>query len=315
MDTSADSSTSPENVSATSPPSGPPPSGCQYENAGDTSIITLKPELNDVKWDAIESIGNNVSERLESTQPSNVLFDLTPLTYVGSAMVALVARWWKIVNASGGQCAVAVANDNVLEVLKLAKLDTHWDIVPSREAGFKKLGVSGATTAAPASSGTVAHTSGPLWPIIVGSIGLTLAALILLLELVTPIDEQVVGIVALVGGLIAAAAGFIGAAIRGAGGRAVLMFIGVVGALLAIFGGVEAFVWAAGPVVDGDDIEAVEDDVEAIGDNAAAAIEASDNDGNGVAARPVEPGANTSTDVPPVDLNVDTDGPIVREIE
>ena len=232
MDIAADSS------NAASPSGGPPPSGCQYENFGRASVVTLKPELNDVKWDAIESIGNNVEKHLENHDPDKVVFDLTPLSYVGSAMVALVARWWKKVNANGGECSVAVADDNVLEVLKLAKLDTHWDIVPSREAAYKKLGITGAGSGGPSRRASRDDADGnPLWPLIVAGVGAVLVLLAGANRMIVDGSFSVTNILLIVGGLVMAIGGALGLKKCWGGNKTASLILMLLGILMAAIGG------------------------------------------------------------------------------
>ena len=281
MDTAADSSSSSAASSAASGRSpAPPPSGCRYENFGDSAVVTLEPELNDVKWDAIESIGNSVEERLTSQQPDKVVFDLTPLTYVGSAMVALVARWWKRVNSNGGQCSVAVADDNVMEVLKLAKLDTHWDIVPSREAAFKKLGVRGGTaSAAPRATGgidAVDHRN--ILPLLLGLIGATIAGVGLVLFFADAgVARTVVNWIIAAGGAVMAIGGLIGtlkAAYPGRGAHIAFLLLGLALAIgFAMMNLTPNRVGVPDVDIDAPDLEATEEAIEADVSNAAAAVD------------------------------------------
>lgn len=137
----------------------PPASGCQYEVHGSAARLALAPELSDVKWDQIEAIAKSLENRLNEDKPKNVVFDISGLTYIGSAMVALVVRWWKTVQSNKGQSVVVVRDPNVLEVLKLASLDEHWTIVPTLEAGYRKLGISAPTASNATGSNNGSHRS------------------------------------------------------------------------------------------------------------------------------------------------------------
>jgi anti-anti-sigma factor len=106
-------------------------------------IITLLPELNDKQWSEIDKVGSDLVERLAITKSPRFLVDLTPLSYMGSAMVALIVRLYKSVNTRGGKMVVVNQHELVYEVLKLAGLAKLWTIVESREKGYAALGVSG----------------------------------------------------------------------------------------------------------------------------------------------------------------------------
>jgi anti-anti-sigma factor len=136
-------------------------------------IITLLPELNDKQWAEIEKVGSDLVERLAVTKSPRFLVDLTPLSYMGSAMVALIVRLYKSVNGRGGKMVVVNQHELVNEVLKLAGLAKLWTIVESREKGFAALGVSGRTSAVgggPVADGGVSG-NGLLIGGIIGTVG------------------------------------------------------------------------------------------------------------------------------------------------
>lgn len=111
------------------------------ETNGSCSIITLLPVLNDKQWADIEKVGSEIVEHLGNASSPRFLVDLTPLSYMGSAMVALIVRLYKAVNSRNGQMVVVNQHELVFEVLKLAGLTKLWTIVDSREKGFAALGV------------------------------------------------------------------------------------------------------------------------------------------------------------------------------
>lgn len=104
-------------------------------------VITVLPELNDKQWADIEKVGSEIVDRLSNAQSPRFIVDLTPLSYMGSAMVALIVRLYKSVTGRGGQMVVVNQHELVFEVLKLAGLTKLWTIVDSREKAFASLGV------------------------------------------------------------------------------------------------------------------------------------------------------------------------------
>ena len=211
-----------------------PPSGCSYEREGDTAIVTLKPALSDVKWDQIETLGSAIETRLANDKPKKVLFDISPLTYMGSAMVALVVRWWKTVEKAGGKSVVVCNDDNVLEVLRLASLDKHWTIKGSREEAFTELGArsfSGGGAAAAPADDAAGGGDGPLLPLTIGGVALPVGIVGAVLYLINEQPKLGLGL-ALGGGLTAVAAGVLGAILCGGTRRAASIAIAVFGALI-----------------------------------------------------------------------------------
>lgn len=126
--------------------------------------LTLNPPLTEAPWGDIDDLGKNVLNELESFRTPSVLVDLTPLNYMGSAMVALIVRIWKATKAKSGQMVVLCGHPLVLKVISLAGLDKVWKIVPSPEAAYRELKVKApvangtATLNTPLGNGTSSHS-------------------------------------------------------------------------------------------------------------------------------------------------------------
>jgi anti-anti-sigma factor len=113
----------------------------RIESVDGCLIITLLPELNDKQWADIEKVGTEIVDRLSAAQSPRFIVDLTPLSYMGSAMVALIVRLYKAVNGRNGQMVVVNQHELVFEVLKLAGLTKLWTIVDSRDKAYATLGL------------------------------------------------------------------------------------------------------------------------------------------------------------------------------
>ncbi len=113
------------------------------QNANCTTV-TLLPGLNDAQWSDIEKAGTEIASRLNGLRSPAVTVDLTPLTYMGSSMVAMIVRCWKNVQSNNGRLVVVCNNDVVREVISLAGLSKVWTIVETREAALREFGLTGA---------------------------------------------------------------------------------------------------------------------------------------------------------------------------
>jgi anti-anti-sigma factor len=113
----------------------------RFESLNGCLTITLLPELNDKQWADIERVGTEIVDRISASPSPKVLVDLTPLSYMGSAMVALIVRLYKTVNSRGGKMVVVNQHELVHEVLKLAGLTKLWTILPNRQEAYGSLGV------------------------------------------------------------------------------------------------------------------------------------------------------------------------------
>ncbi len=118
-----------------------------FERGATHVVVQLNPELNDVQWGEIEALGRRVLTELEGYRVPMVIVDLSPLSYMGSAMVALIVRLWKTVKAGGGKMSVVCPDPMVHKVLALAGLDKVWPIVDSRDQAQQQLGVRAAVAA------------------------------------------------------------------------------------------------------------------------------------------------------------------------
>jgi anti-anti-sigma factor len=103
--------------------------------------LILLPELNDVQWGEIETIGAEILNEIDEFQTPIMLVDLSALNYMGSAMVALIVRVWKAVKAKDGKMSVVCPDEMVKQVLALAHLNKVWPIHDTRELALKPLGV------------------------------------------------------------------------------------------------------------------------------------------------------------------------------
>lgn len=114
---------------------------CEMVAFKDHVTVTLRPEIVQSSWSDIESFGGDVRTELESRRSPACVVDLSPLTYMGSAIVALIVRVWKVVQAQDGKMVVVCKHPGVREVIELAGLDKIWTIAPELSVAQKKLGV------------------------------------------------------------------------------------------------------------------------------------------------------------------------------
>lgn len=120
--------------------------GYRLELARSHAILRLEPQIGNAAWGDIDRVGNELVASVNSKEAGAWLIDLSGLEYMGSALVALVVRVWKAVQAVGGRVVVVCGDGMPQEVLKLAGLDKVWTITATYEEGLKQLGVKPAHT-------------------------------------------------------------------------------------------------------------------------------------------------------------------------
>ena len=166
-------------------------------------VMTLRPELNDAQWSDIERIGNELVKEVEGRTAPVCLLDLSPLNYMGSAMVAMIVRLWKAVNSRTGRFAVVCPDELVLKVLSLAGLDKVWTITDSREEGLRKLGIKGSGSGISSGGGGGSSLSaGQLEVLILGIAGAVVGVIGLGLTQVPSVNPAVSSAMVLGGSLV-----------------------------------------------------------------------------------------------------------------
>lgn len=153
----------------------------------DHNLLVIYSGLNEAAWGDVVSVGTAILERLEHSRTSKLLVDLSQLDYMGSSQVALLVRIWKVLKARDGQMAVQVTSEIVHKVLTIAGLHTLWDIVPTRAAAQRALGVRvtqdtaprAAFAGFPSGAGGVPAADQSVTPILI-ALGVLFAAFIVL---------------------------------------------------------------------------------------------------------------------------------------
>jgi anti-anti-sigma factor len=169
------------------------------------AIVTLLPELNEVPWADIEKVGSEILSRIQNLNSPQLLVDLCPLNYMGSAQVALVVRMFKTVKEKNGKMVVANRDPMVLEVLSLAGLNKVWTIVDSRERALSMLG--GGSLMGGSSSSAAASAEGNPMPGMVALVAALIAAIFAVIHLANP--NLIPSRGDIFGGLAAAAVAFL----------------------------------------------------------------------------------------------------------
>jgi anti-anti-sigma factor len=122
-------------------------SGYRLEIARSHAVLRLEPQIGSAAWGDIDRVGNELIASVNNQTAGAWLIDLSSLDYMGSALVALVVRLWKAVQAVGGRVVVVCGDGMPQEVLRLAGLDKVWTIATTYEEGLRQLGVPPARAA------------------------------------------------------------------------------------------------------------------------------------------------------------------------
>lgn len=101
--------------------------------------LVLRTNLTEVPWSDIVSLGDKVERELMQRRKPSFVVDLSTVSYIGSAAVALLVRLWKTATGRDGKMVVICRDPVVLEVLHIAALDKVWTIVPNSAIAEREL--------------------------------------------------------------------------------------------------------------------------------------------------------------------------------
>lgn len=118
----------------------------RFDSADGATIVSLGPGLNDAPWTEFEKLGEELLGRLEAIRSPALLVDLSALSYMGSAMVAQIVRFWKWTQERDGQMVVVNQHEMIDEILSISGLKRIWTIVETQEEGLAELGVRPASS-------------------------------------------------------------------------------------------------------------------------------------------------------------------------
>lgn len=108
------------------------PSYFAVETDGDTMVVCAVTTIVGLVEDAAREEWDALLKQFDAGHCKHAVVDLGTLDYFGSIMLELLVVLWKRVSAHGGKLALCRVSPVGLEILRTAKFDTLWPIVPDR---------------------------------------------------------------------------------------------------------------------------------------------------------------------------------------
>ncbi|HUT11461.1 MAG TPA: STAS domain-containing protein [Thermoguttaceae bacterium] len=99
----------------------------------DVTIIELGPSYESLDDETLEEIGGLLLTKATVADPPRVVLDLSKTTYLGSTFIELLVRAWKRLRERGGTLALCGLQPYCQEVLRISRLDTLFEILPTRD--------------------------------------------------------------------------------------------------------------------------------------------------------------------------------------
>lgn len=111
----------------------------EIESVAGHSVISLNPALEGSTWGDIERAGNELRQHVAAARQPSFLVDLSRLKFMGSSMVALVVKLWKMIQERQGRMVVVNSSQIIANVLSVSGLSQVWTIVDTRDEALRVL--------------------------------------------------------------------------------------------------------------------------------------------------------------------------------
>jgi anti-anti-sigma factor len=98
----------------------------------DVTVIELGPAYDSLDNDALAEFEGLVMNEAICCEPPRLVLDLTSTTYTGSSFIETLVRAWKRLKERDGVLALCGIQPFCAEMLRVTRLDSLWDICPSR---------------------------------------------------------------------------------------------------------------------------------------------------------------------------------------
>lgn len=105
----------------------------EFDTTGQVATVALNDSLAERKSGEVDQAAKDLAEKIAGLDRAVVLMDLSRLKFMGSSIVALLVRAWKVIEERHGQMVVVSSHEMVTEVLKIAGLNRIWPVVESRD--------------------------------------------------------------------------------------------------------------------------------------------------------------------------------------
>lgn len=116
-----------------------PDSAFTIEPHGEVTLIRVAPALESLDPGHVEAASTLVLDPLRLLTSPLVIFDLSGLSFVGSAFLAVMIRCWKLVSSRGGTMVLSGIAPSVRELLGMTALDRVWPIYATSSEAIEAL--------------------------------------------------------------------------------------------------------------------------------------------------------------------------------
>jgi anti-sigma B factor antagonist len=105
----------------------------------DVTVVALGPSYESLDDDALEEMGGLVLTAASTCDPPRLVLDLSQTAFIGSMFIELLVRAWKRISERDGTVVLCGVQPFCAEVIHVTRLDTLWEIHPTRAAAVAAL--------------------------------------------------------------------------------------------------------------------------------------------------------------------------------
>ena len=103
------------------------------------TVIEFGPRYESLSDAVLQEDGGVLLGEAYHADPPELLLDLSQTSFIGSRFIELVVRAWKRLQTRGGAMVLCGLQPFCAEVLRVTKLDTIWQVCPTRQEGLAVL--------------------------------------------------------------------------------------------------------------------------------------------------------------------------------
>ncbi|HEX5445666.1 MAG TPA: STAS domain-containing protein [Pirellulales bacterium] len=111
----------------------------QVLHESDVTIVAVDTHYDSLDEAKLDQFSKLLLSTVDRAKTPVVLLDLAEADFIGSTFLGILVRAWKRLRDRQGRLALCHVNQVCGDVLRASKLDTIWEIFPSREAAVREL--------------------------------------------------------------------------------------------------------------------------------------------------------------------------------
>jgi anti-anti-sigma factor len=101
------------------------------------TVIALDEDYDSLDDRAIQQLRTVLLEEALRAEPPLLVVDFSKTTFFGSSFIEVLFQAHKRIREREGKLVLAALSPNCAEVLKATRLDSLWDIYPTRDAALQ----------------------------------------------------------------------------------------------------------------------------------------------------------------------------------